>query len=188
VDFEIELEQHIGHRKVNGVVQQIEFNQYQIYVTGPKLKQIRGVDRELIGYVSKKLGSPINYLKVSAAFGPSVKLFTQMVRAALVVKLKQQLAKAREAKSEAERLKQEADELADSDDVSLRDAIALRQMASQAAEQAARELDEINQQVEREESQERKAFVPDVNPVIESNRTAADPLPSIDELADQQNL
>ena len=80
MDFQIELVDHVGERKTkSGQIVEVEFNQYQIMVTGERLKEIRGVDRELIGYVGKKPGAPINYLKVAAAFGPAVKVFNTMI-------------------------------------------------------------------------------------------------------------
>jgi hypothetical protein len=81
MNFEIELVPHIGERAGVPVV---GLNQYQIFVAGEDLKKVRGVDRELIGYVGKDKGNPINWLKVSLAFGESTRnVFDTMVREAL---------------------------------------------------------------------------------------------------------
>lgn len=195
MDFEIELEPHIGERMVDGQVQQFELDQYQIVVTGEKLKEVRGVNRLLIGYVGKKPGAPINYLKVAAAFGPSVKVFTQMVRHGLLAKLRERVARAREAQAEAEKLKEEADALAEEERALAAEADAAdaaRQLAEAAIEEASKELDEASQQVAKEESVERRAFEPDPAVIAESARTSARTsaaaVPSIDELAESQNL
>lgn len=81
MNFEVELVPHVGERAGVPVV---EFSQYQIFVAGEDLKKVRGVDRELIGYVGTLPSNPINWLKVSLAFGESTrKVFEGMVREAL---------------------------------------------------------------------------------------------------------
>lgn len=192
MEFEIELEPHVGERMKDGVVQRVEFDQYQIFVTGEKLKELRGVERELIGYVGKKPGAPISYLKVALAFGPSVKVFNTLVRAGLIAKRREAVQRAKEARAEAERLKAEAEQLA-ADEKALAleesESEAARQLALDAIDEATKELVEAEQLAADEQSVERRVSEPlPVEQLQESARTATKPTPSIEQLAEEQNL
>lgn len=192
MDFQIELQPHIGERQVGGVVRTVEFDQYQIFVTGEKLKEARGVERELIGYAGKRPGAPIQYLKVVAAFGPAVtKMFSAMIRAAMLEKMRERVAKAREAREEAEQLRAEVEQFADEARklaIEESDADAARKLAEEAIAEATKELEEASQGVVAEESSERPANEPNVGTLEESSRTNSKPTATIDELAEQQNL
>lgn len=110
MNFEIELRPHVGKRMQDDVEIEVEMDQYMIFVTGADLEKARGKKAEHIGYVGKKPGMPINYLKVAAAFGEStVKVFSQMVRAALVAKARERIEAAKQAAAEAQQLRSESE-------------------------------------------------------------------------------
>jgi hypothetical protein len=150
MNFEIELRPHVGKRMRGGVEVEVEQDQYLIFVSGPDLEKVRGKKAEHIGFVGKKPGMPINYLKVAAAFGEgTVKVFSQMVRSALVAKARERIEQARQAAAEAEQLREESENLLrDHKDINVeaavaREAVRISQDAIAAANQELLEAGEM---------------------------------------------
>lgn len=197
MNFEIELRPHVGQCTSTG--EAIELNQYLIVVTGPDLQRARGKPEEMIGYVGKDAGNPINYLKVAAVFGePTVKIFSQMIRAALLAKAKDRMAEATRAAEDAQRLREETDEFIESqreagtDEAAANEAV---QLVNDAITAANEDLQTASELARQEESANRVACEPDgfygeaagqpseSLPVDAANSTAGD-----DELASEADL
>lgn len=178
MNFEIELRPHIGQCTSTG--QPVELNQYLIVVTGPDLQKVRGKPEEMIGYVGKDAGNPINYLKVAAVFGePTVKVFSQMIRTALLAKAKERVMAAQAASKEARKLREETEEFiaqqqqAGEDESAARDAMRLVDDAIAAANQDLVEADQI---VLAEQAANREVSEPD-SFYAEANGQSGESLP-----------
>lgn len=150
MDFEIELRPHVGTRMDGDVEIVVEQDQYMIFVSGPGLQAARGKPSEHIGYVGKKPGMPINYLKVAAAFGEStVKIFSQMIRSALLAKARQRIEEAKQSAAEAHRLREESEGLLleyqqlNAESAEIREAVRISDDAIAAANQELLEAGEL---------------------------------------------
>ena len=63
------LQQWFG-QSLDGKGTQVEKASFQIFIEGPEVTNRRGsgIERELIGFVGKKPGEPVNFLPVAHAF------------------------------------------------------------------------------------------------------------------------
>jgi hypothetical protein len=189
MNFEIELKPHVGEMMSGGKLVEVEFDQFQIFVTGEDLEKVRGKKAELIGYVGKRIGSPINYLKVVLAFGqPTVKVFTRMIKAALIDVAKQRVAEAITSSEESKKLLVEVEALAEQEKqmvVAESQAKLAKQLADDAIEAANRELLDAQEILKQEQEASRKENEPD--PSILADMTAPK-IANDNGLADQANL
>lgn len=111
MSIEVTLVPHVGsYRDPEGREVKVEHDQFIVQVSGDTVEKIRGKPFEQIGYVSKKPGKPIVYLKVAAVFGEFKAVIDQAVRAALIEHAKARVEAARAATAEAEKVKAEVDE------------------------------------------------------------------------------
>jgi len=204
VNFDITLEPHRGERMNDaGVREVVEMDQYLIFVSGAAgsedaFREVRGGrSREHIGYVGKKPGAPINFLKVVLAFGDhSSKMFTLMVRQALMAKARERMEEAAQSAKDAAALAEQAKELVvQQRELQLQesDALAAQQMAELAMAESLREMDEAQGVIALEESTDRPASAPDravVNAILAEGRNPPkeSSFDSVADLADSQNL
>ena len=179
MDFKIQLRDHLGERKSReGVISKIDFNQYQIFVIGgEELKKLRGKEEELIGYVSKRPGDPICYIKSAAAYGePTLKIFNQLIRSELLSKLREVIAAAKEARAEAEALKAETEQMA-SQQLELETEKMYIEQASRMAIDAIAESDtklrEASEAIKLESASDRSADIPVPDAVAATKGTLA---------------
>lgn len=196
MNFEIELRPHVGTRMEGNMEIEVEQDQYMIFVTGPDLMSLRGRPSEHIGYVGKKPGMPINYLKVAAAFGEStVKIFSQMIRTALVEKARERIEQAKLAAIDAQKLRSEADSLLlDESQANAVDLEEITQLSEAAIEAANQELQDAGDLTEAESQTDRRVNEPtEFYGVIDDQpktnvAVASDDDQSSESQADSQNL
>lgn len=203
MNFDIVLEPLRGEMNRDGAIITVEHDVYQIFVSGATgseeaFKQVRaGRSREMIGFVGKQPGAPINFLKVVLAFGDnSAKMFTMMIRQALVAKAKERIAAAREAASEAAEMVEEAKALlAEQRELQMEevDALEAKQLAELAMQEAFDEISVASGLVDAEEATDRPASAPDRSVVNAILAEAAEPQRSsgddtVGDMADLQNL
>lgn len=203
MNFDITLEPLRGETNRDGAIITVEHDVYLIFVSGAEgseeaFKQVRaGRSREHIGFVGKQPGAPINFLKVVLAFGDqSAKMFTMMVRQALVAKAKERITAAREAAAEASAMVEEANALlAEQQALQMEevDALAAKQLAELAVQEAFAEISAATGQADAEEATDRPASAPDRAVVNAMLAEAASPRRSsgddtVGDMADLQNL
>jgi hypothetical protein len=203
VNFDITLEPLRGEMNRDGAIITVEHDVYQIFVGGATgseeaFKQVRaGRSREMIGFVGKQPGAPINFLKVVLAFGDnSAKMFTMMIRQALVAKAKERITAAREAASEAAEMVEEAKALlAEQRELQMEevDALEAKQLAELAMQEAFDEISVAGGLMDAEEATDRPASAPDRSVVNSILAEAASPQRSsgddaVGDMADLQNL
>jgi hypothetical protein len=203
VNFDITLEPLRGDMIRGGVTVTVEHDLYQIFVSGSEgseeaFKQAReGRSRELIGFVGKQPGAPINFHRVVLAFGDhTAKLFTAMVRQALMTKARERIEVARAAAKEAEAMAEQAKALLEEQkalELEESDALAAKQLAELAMAEAYREMESAEYLAAKEDATVRPAATPDravVNAILaEGKQAKREPGPdTVGDLADLQNL
>lgn len=178
----IVLQQWFGE-SLDGSGTKIEKSSFQIFIEGPEVTNRRGatITRELIGFVGKNPGEPINFLPVIDAFRDLLPQIRVQIAQGLIQWREAELEKAKQLMAEAEAM--------GGDSGGLGDAI-IQQFADQAKQAAAEALAIAEQNHAVEQKFARSSDAPDPESIKQFVESITKPAGEADtgETADDQNL